>query len=160
MFLLMMMLSNAMAGKLAEGFRGLPYGPASVLDTAPGESCANTGEAGVRWVCLMRLGEASVEVSYMVQEGLFCGILIRSAGYSNATAFFDVLLAGYGVGTPANTYDESRMADRRWQDGDVIGSWEYNKYSDKAQFISFNRSLMAQIKAIETERAKAAAGGL
>lgn len=160
MLLSMLLLSTALAGKLAEGFRGLPYGPAAVLDVAPGESCAANTESGVRWNCQVRLGEANVEVAYMVQEGLFFGIVIHATGYVNAAAFFDVLVAGYGAGTPANTYDDTKLADRRWQDGSVIGSWSYNKYSDKAQFIAFEQTLMTTIKTAEKERAKAAASGL
>lgn len=162
MFVSMLMLSanTAEAGKMAEGFRGLPYGPATVLDTAPGENCAANTEASVRWSCQVRLGEANVEVAYMVQEGLFLGVVIHAEGHSNATAFFDVLVAGYGPGTPGNTYDTSRLADRRWQDGNVVGSWDYNKFSDKAQFVAFDQTLMTKIKAAESDRAKAAASGL
>lgn len=164
MFVSMMMLlsvtNTAEAGKLAEGFRGVPYGPASVLDVPPGENCAANTESGVRWNCQVRLGEANVEVAYMVQEGLFFGLVIHAEGYGNSTAFFDVLVAGYGAGAPANTYDETKLADRRWLDGNVVGSWDYNKYSDKARFIVYDQTLMAKIKAIEADRAKAAASGL
>lgn len=166
MFVLFLSLSaalltpSAFAGKLAEGFRGIPYGPASVLDVAPGEGCAANTEMSVRWMCTVQLGEASVQVAYMVQEGLFFGVVIHATGYGNASAFFDVLTAGYGAGTAANTYDSSRLADRRWQDGNASGSWDYNKFSDEGKFIAYDQTLMAKIKAAEAARAKAAAGGL
>lgn len=155
-----LVLSTASAGKLAEGFRGVPYGPATALDVAPGDSCASSTEVGVRWLCQVHLGEAEVQVAYMVKEGLFYGLVMRANEYTNASAFFDVLVAGYGPGSPENTYDDSRLADRMWRDGSVIGSWGYNKFSDLGQFIVFDQTAMAKIKATENERAKAAAGGL
>jgi hypothetical protein len=162
MFLSMMLLlsSPSLAGKLADGFRGIPYGPASVLDTAPGESCTAGTQEGARWVCQVQVGEVAVEVAYMVKENLFYGVHTTATGYMSCSAYFDVLSAAYGPGTPANTYDKSALADHKWSDGEVIGSWEYNKYSDKGVFLAFHRAVVAQIDRIETERAKAAASGL
>lgn len=156
----LILLATASAGKLADGFRGVAYGPASALNTAPGESCATSLDSTVRWVCPTRLGEASVKVSYVVKEGLFFSVIIDADGYLNSAALLNVILAAYGPGTFAHSYDDSHMADRFWRDGNVVGGWKFNQYSDTAQFIAFEKTLLDKIQALENERAKAAASGL
>lgn len=158
--ILVSFLDMAHAGKLSDGFHGIPYGSASVLVAPPGESCALNPEPGVHWLCQDTIGEARVEVAYMEKEELFYGVVIVASGYESCSSLFSVLVAGYGAGTPVASYDKSLLADRRWRDGSVIGSWRYNKYSDRAEFVAFHDSLVSQIKEKEEEKARDAARDL
>jgi len=81
----------ALAGKLADGFRGIPYGPSSVIAESPLPGCVSDAAVGVQWQCDTTIGDAQVKVRYMADEGLFYGIFVKAQGYVNSEALISVL---------------------------------------------------------------------
>lgn len=149
-----------MGGKLADGFRGVPYGPAGVLDTPPAEGCKSNPGPGSRWECPIKLGDASVSAYYMADQGLFYGMVLETVGYANASALHEVLVVAYGPCTKKHDFDTDLLADCTWNDGSVSAAWEYNPYSYKVQVLLFDRTLYETIRAVGTQRAAEAAKGL
>lgn len=86
MILTMLWMVQAEAGKLAEGFRGAAYGPESAVTESPLPECVRDVEDRVRWQCDTTIGEAAVQVSYLVDEGMFYGVYMKAKGYANAEA--------------------------------------------------------------------------
>lgn len=146
-----------LAGKLADGFRGVPYGPAEVLTISPGEGCQENPSQGTRWTCPVKLGDASVTAHYLAEEGLFYSVFLES---TDGHALHDVLSAAYGTCRPLHDYDTAALADCAWSDGNAVAIWEYNQFSGKAQVLLFDRVLQAQVKAAAGRRAAEAAKGL
>lgn len=160
MLFVMLLPATAEAGKLADGFRGVAYGDASAIDTPPIEGCVTAQEAGARWMCQTTIGDASVTVMYMVDEGLFTGIFVRSSGYTNASALFDSLRAAYGGGRKKNAYDSSSLPDWTWSDGSVIGAFEFNRFSNEATFLTVHLPSYDAAKKAKEDRAKRAVDDL
>lgn len=75
--ILLFLAASATAGPLADGFRGLAFGPASALAVAPLESCVADPRPGVRWACDAEINGAPVLVCYHVDRG--CSSRSRSA---------------------------------------------------------------------------------
>ncbi len=155
-----MLVMLLLGGKLADGFRGVPYGPAEILTEAPGEGCKENPGPGTRWECPVKLGDASAMAYYMVEEGLFYGVVLESTGATNASALHGVLTAAYGGCRKLHDYDTATLADCAWTDGSVAAIWEYNQFSGKAQALLFDQTLQAKIKAAAAARAAEAAKGL
>jgi hypothetical protein len=164
LFLLLVSLvlpATADAGKLAEGFRGVPFGPADpVLTAAPMEGCARDTEIGVRWDCPTTIGGVAVHVAYIAQEGLFPSLVVYGSGYTDAATLFPVLKASYGEGSKLHDWDDSLLADWHWRDGDVVGMWDYNQFSDRFRFTMFDTAVMERVKQIQAEKAKSSTGDL
>lgn len=160
LFLLAMLVLPADAGKLSEGFRGVPYGSDAVLSDSPLDGCTKVGADSVLWSCPTKIGGADVKVSYMADEGIFFGMFIEVSGYTNCSEVMTVLQQAYGKGIKENEWDKSALADRIWRDGKVVASFEYNKYTDKAKVAMFDSSLMDDVKKIKADRAKGAVDDL
>ena len=155
LYLIAMMVMPAHAGKLAEGFRGLPYGDASVLDTAPMENCRPDTELAVRWFCPTQIGEAEVTVAYMVKEGLYFGNVIATPkSYKDAHALHTILIEAYGKGAKTHEWDHGALADRTWRDGTVYAGWSYNQYTHIGQVILFDLDKQTEVKKRQAEKAQ------
>jgi hypothetical protein len=154
MILTMLWMVQAEAGKLAEGFRGVAYGPESAVTESPLPECVRDVEDRVRWQCDTTIGEAAVQVSYLVDEGMFYGVYMKAKGYANAEALFTVIQEAYGKGMQRHDWDNDKLADRLWKDGSVYGSFDYNKYSGDAQFMMFDKRVKDQVETAKAERAK------
>jgi hypothetical protein len=161
----LLLLSTATAGKLSDGWHGLPYGPASVLETAPTSVCTRTPEATVAWICDETIGGAPVKVHYMADEGWFTGVMIKAESYASCSVLFDVLTAAWKVPfTPKSEYDKGLLPDGFWNlmayKRETAAAWHYNTYSDTCSASTMNTGLSALIEAAKAKRAAAAAESL
>ena len=147
---------QAQAGKLADGFRGHPFGDASFLEEPPDDNCMANPETGVRWSCQTTIGDVPVSVAYMVMETLYVGVVITTEGYTNASNLLTTLQQAYGPGRKTHDWDTDSMGDRLWADNNVFGSWEWNKYSAKAQMTIMARDVY--LNAQELQKARTSAG--
>lgn len=129
----LVLAGQAHAGKLADGFRGHPFGDAAFLEEPPDDNCMSNPETGVRWTCQTSIGDVPVSVSYMVLEGLYIGVLITTEGYTHASNLLTTLQQAYGPGRKKHDWDTDSMGDRLWMDGNVFGVWEWNKYSGEGK---------------------------
>lgn len=151
---------SAHAGKLAEGFRGLSFGPADVLSEAPMDGCLANTEVGVRWSCPTTIGGVPVTANYMVQTDVFVSVLINVEGYANATKYRAVLEAAYGPGRPQKPYAKGGMDDWAWQDGSVYATFSYNRFTDRVTSIIFDMTKADEAKARAAKAAAEATGDL
>jgi hypothetical protein len=156
----------AEAGKLDAGWRGIPYGDPSVLDTAPGSSCVASPERGVRWTCTETVGEAQIEVNYMVVEGLYGGVFIQCAGFTTCRTLFEAVSAAWAVPfSKQYPSDTSSLPDgffnlKAARSEGVVGAWTYNRFSGEGQLTTVDMKIQARQKAIREARATSAAQGL
>lgn len=160
--LFMLTLISAHAGKLADGFRGVPFGPAAVLTGAPGQRCATTSDPEVRWECVYTLGEVEVKATYIVYDDLFYGVSVTpvTQTFGNALALRNVLEAAYGMCVPKVKGDTSVLPDCTWRDGTAVALWEYNRYSDRSSLVLFDMVVHQQVEARQAAKAAEAARGL
>ena len=149
------------AGKLADGFRGIPFGPAAVMDTAPLPGCRPDSEPGFKWACATEVGGVPVTVSYGVEHGLYYATAIWfKLGYTEAATFRGVLTAAYGKGAPAKDYMRDGMDDWVWRDGSVSARFTYNQFSHLVSFFIMDIDLYKQVEAAKAIEAKQAIGDL
>lgn len=158
--LALVLTGSAAAGKLAEGFRGIPYGDATSLADAPSETCVADPEPDVRWGCDDKIGDVPVTISYMVSGDLFIGVAISTTSYAHADALFKTLQVAWGRGRKQRDYDTSALPDWAWADRTALGSFKYNQYSDECRVLAFDRKVHEQAEAAKVEKAKAGAGDL
>lgn len=151
MFLLLF-VGIAQAGKMAEGFRGLPWGEQEPF-AAPGDRCVSYPEEAVIWRCEQTIGDVPVEIAYVYEHKMLTGVLIYSDGFTNCTALIDVMTAAYGESTPTSKYATGRMDDRHWRDTGVFGSWEWNKYSGKCQAGIIHIESLTRVDEIKKKKA-------
>lgn len=156
--MLLALLAFAHAGKLADGWRGHPYGSAAWMEQAPSEGCMPNPEEGVKWRCLEKVGGVEVDVSYLVDlelGGVYTGIFLRCSGYTVCTTVLDTLGAAWGK--PFSLEEYGQLPKRLWSDKSVIASWDYNQYSDTGTATVFDKVIYERIKAEKAKKAKAAA---
>lgn len=159
--LILFVPSVSHAGKLADGFRGHPYGDPSWLDDeAPGDSCVKEPEESVPWKCSDKIGETPVDISYVVMEGLYVGVLITTDGFTNATNLLATLKAAYGNGIKVNDWDDSSLADLMWKDREVYASFKYNQFSGRTEVYISAMSVYNEAEALRKARAAQGAGDL
>jgi hypothetical protein len=147
--------SPAHAGKLAAGFRGVPFGPATVLDAQPLPDCAAEPENGVRWQCNTTIAGAAVQVNYMVDEGLFFAVLMQAQGAQTLAQLEAALVAAWGQGQ-----DGGYRMDRFWQDGNTVASISHNSYSYSITVLLQDRAVSKQVEASKALRAAKAVDDL
>ncbi len=147
--------TTAQAGKLAEGFRGLQFGPATVLDQQPLPDCAANPEPGVRWSCNTTVADVPVRAHYMADEGLFHSVMLQAKGAQQLAQLQAALAAAWGAGR-----DGGYRLDRLWQDGDTVASLSHNGYSYAITVVMQDRAVSAQIEKAKAKRAKQAVGDL
>ena len=158
MISLLLLVHSALAGKLEDGWRGRPFGPAQEPIAAPGDACVSSPEAGVRWRCSETIGTETVTVAYMVQEGIYSSVLIACNGYSSCSSVLDTLTAAWGK--PFSVKEYGTLPDRYWSDGLVVGAWSYNQFSDKGTALASHTEWFAAIKAKQAAKARTAADDL
>lgn len=150
-----MATTEAHAG-LSDGFRGLAFGDAAVLESAPIQGCARSSEEGVVWECQTTIGEVSVVVKYAAMEGLFCGVAIEVNGYTNASSLMATFKSAYGPGVQQHDWDDSALAGRFWKDGDVLAGWTYNEFSGDGMMTMFSAPVHDEVE--RRKKARAAGG--
>ena len=140
------------------GWRGVPFGPDSVLATPPGTSCVAAPERGVYWRCVEPIGEYSYSVSYMGEEDLFTGVYVQCTGYLACTHLYTVLTAAWAPTLFTPKYKGA--TDGNWFRANNVGSYSYNQYSQTGSAIISDLTVYSQIEAVKKARASQAAGGL
>lgn len=170
----------AIAGKLGAGWRGHPYGDAAWLATAPGAHCKRNPEKGVAWTCWETIGSMSYDVSYMVEERLYTGVLLSCTTFSGCEQLLAVVQEAWGSCRP-DEYASGALPDCSFGAepgtdapptlingvsipaapvGRVYGSWDYNKFSDQGYALAMSLDLMAEVKARKAAKAHNAVEGL
>jgi len=140
--LLLLIATQAHAGKLADGFRGLPFGPDTVLTESPIDGCVPDAEAGVRWQCATEIGGVPVTVNYFHEYDLFYSLsIVAKGGYQDAIKLRAVFGQAYGRGSASKSYGKGGLDAWSWRDGSVMAGWEWNKYSGEARFTVFDLTL-------------------
>lgn len=153
LILLLAFSTQAHAGKLADGFRGLPFGDVSMLSVAPLPGCQPDPEPNVRWLCDTEVGGVPVTVTYIVQEGIFYGVGIFVTGTTNARALRLVFTQAYGTGRKIHDYDTSDLADWLWTDSTVVAGWQFNQFTEEGLLVMYDKPLSEEVKRLEAKRA-------
>ena len=153
--LVLLALPTAEAGKLAEGFRGRPFGDAAWLATAPMEGCQKAPEPTVAWLCPTTIGKVPVSIAYMVDEGVYLGVYVQAKGFQAKQDLLATLKGAWGPGM-----DGGPGLEGLWKDGDVFASFKYNRYSDDMALTIASEKANAEVKRRKAERVKSAAGDL
>ena len=148
--------TTAHAGKLAEGFRGIPWGDPAPLQTPPAPDCRRPADPSGIWECDTEIGDADVQISYAVAEGLFIGVVIKTSGFANASLLHATLLQAYGDCRKNWQRDTSALADCIITDGNAVLGWEWNAYTKRGKAVLIDREVVDQ--SIEAEAKRAAAG--
>lgn len=161
----LILITSALAGKLEDGWRGIPYGDASVLTTAPTASCRAAPEPGTLWVCDELVGGAPVSVTYIGSDGLYVGVMIRAKGYTDCKVLFDTVTAAWSVPfTKQSEYDRSVLPDGFWNLSryrtTTAAAWEYNQFTGACHASTLNAKLTEVIDAAKARRASDAAAEL
>jgi len=155
-FLLLALSSQAQAGKLEDGFKGLPWG-ITVPFPAPSENCVNKQATGVEWTCQQTIGEVPVTSMYLYKYELLSGVIVTSKGYLNCSKLMDILTAAYGESRPVRDFMKGKMDDRYWSKSKVFASWKWNKYADECVLYMMHNPSQDQItkrEKVEAEKAK------
>lgn len=150
----------AHAGKLADGFRGIPYGeqpaPAPLQDAA----CVTDPEPGVPWLCSTTIGTVPVKVGPTYDAGRVYGFFLHAKGASNCDVLMDTLTAAYGPSTPARDFMRGKLDDRIWYDGNARAAWDYNQFSHVCTVAMFDATEFEAVKAAQAAKAATATGDL
>lgn len=162
---MILLITLALAGKLEDGWRGIPYGPAAVLDTAPTSDCTKDTEPGVLWVCRETVADVPVTVSYMADEGIYTGVMINAKGYSACKVLFDTLTVAWPMPfTQESEYDRSTIPDGFWNLSrykvTTAAAWSYNQFSGECHASTLNARLTEVVAAKKKAAAAAAAEAL
>ena len=163
--LILLMSSAALAGKLENGWRGIPYGPAEVLEKAPGMTCLENPEAGVRWKCAERVADVSVESAYMVDHGFYTGVNLTCHGYADCRVLYDTVTAAWAVPfTRKRESDASALADGFFNlaaaKTGVCASWEFNDYTNVGTLLVIDMVLAHRVESLRKAEAARAAEAL
>lgn len=163
---MLFLMAAAYAGKLADGFRGLPFGPSAVLESPPQPQGCVLGEArtvldkGVRWSCVVEINGVAARVAYIIEGGWYYGVQITPPeDFTAARAVHEALTAAYGACVKGQ-YATGPLPDCRWNDLDTTAAWTYNEFSDQSSVSIFNKSVFAKVDAARKAKAAAAASEL
>ncbi len=144
----------AQAGKMAEGFRGVPFGDASVVATEPLDDCLAGDVEGVLWLCTSTIGSSPVAVAYMGGDKLFTGVYITAQGYEHRAPLLAAMQGAWGAGVEGGP-----RIDRLWRDGTVVGSFKHNRYSGETAVAIYDTVVSKEQKARAAARARKAVAG-
>jgi len=150
-----LLLTTAMAGPLAEGYKGLKWGEYKTFP-APTEDCLKGAESGIEWICAQSIGDVPVEAAYAYKHGIFYAVVITGKDFLTCSTLMDTFDVGWGKSLPQSKYATGKMDKRAWRDRNVFASWVYNEYDKRCDIYLINNSLMAKVENIE--KAKAAKG--
>lgn len=159
-------VAAAYAGKLADGFRALPWGDASVIENPPTpQGCIPGGTppdgTGPRWVCQVEINGVAVSVSYMLESGYFTGVHITvPPNFPAADAVHQALIAAYGTCVPRYQGDRSPLPECTWSDGTARAVWKYNEFNQATSVMIFDLGVYAKAEAVQKAKAEQAASGL
>jgi hypothetical protein len=151
--------NNAYAG-LNDGVRGKKWG--EVLETAPSESCNVSTEANNAddWVCKEKIGDVDVDVGYgLLQDKRMYSVIILAQGFASCQKISNTLTEAWGRGG-RDQYDSSPLPKTSWYAMGTLGSFEYNRYSEKCTVLSMSVSLYREKEKADKKKAAEAAKSL
>jgi len=151
---------TAHAGKLAEGVKGIVYGPQPAPAQLEGATCAVQHVPGIPWVCQSTVGAVPVLVSPGYEHGRVYAVLVSATGDTECRTLMDTLTAAYGSSRPISEYADGPLDDRGWFDGDVIATWSYNRFSKRCDFVAIDMPTKAAVDAAAAQVAAGAVGDL
>ncbi len=152
---LVLLSSLAVAGTLADGWRGRSFGPAETISNPPAASCVTNPAAGVRWRCDERVGDAPVQVSYEADDGTFLAVQITCEGQTACATVVQTLSAAWGP--PHTTRENEVLSLRFWSDGSSVGGWQYDYLSKSGVAVAHDREVTAKVEAAKAARVSTAA---
>jgi hypothetical protein len=156
-FLLSLVLttsSPAHAGKLASGFRSIPFGDPAPLKTAPSDQCIHRPEDTVEWRCADNIGPTPVSINYMVDEEVYYGVYITAKGIQAKEDLMAALKAAWGPSMQTANFEGL------WIDRGIYGSLRYNKYSGDVEVIVNSEAATKGMQRRKEERGKSAVNDL
>lgn len=145
-------ISSAIAGPLAEGYRGVKWGKYETFP-APTENCRKGNEPGIAWVCNQTIGGVPLEAAYAYNHNIFYAMVLVSSTYSNCSALMDTFEAGWGRSVPTNEYLTGKLDKRTWRDKEVFATWNYNDYSKECTVYMIHNTLMGETEKVDKARA-------
>lgn len=138
--ILALFLAIAEAGKLSEGFRGLPFGSDTVLSKAPLEGCTREVQSPSdwSWMCRTELNGVPVIAMYATSYGYFYAVttiaddrMTNSGGLLNAQRLREGAISAWGPGIQMDRNDFKSFPDWWWTDGSVNALMKYNPIKDQ-----------------------------
>lgn len=146
------------AGKLAtdNGFRGVQFGPDTVLASPPMEGCQPGLVGRIRWTCDTTIGDQPVTVSYMAEHGYFSSVFIEGEGYTSCHKLKDVLTAAWGLPYQDNPYIESYL----WHDKKIIAGLDINSIDYSCTVTIFSVKVNKLVKQADAVAAQGGVGDL
>lgn len=166
--LLPFLFGLALAGKLEAGWRGIPYGDATVIEKQPTANCIANPEPYVRWRCIEPVGGQDVTVSYMVSYGIYTGVYISCKGFTQCEAFFRTVSAAWidspftpGKGAygalPNGFFGISAFASKQ---STTCASWNFNPFTDEGSINTMQMILIQEVERRKKAEAMQNAQGL
>lgn len=159
MITMLLLTMSAEAGKLTEGFRGIPWGDPAVLEKPPIEGCIKPEDfAGALWACPVTIAEVPMQAHFMVGHGIFWGVALfnPALSYSDATTLKDALVAAWGPGQPSNKHLTDKVEHPWvWTDGNVgagegaMATWSRNQFSGKTSMLIADTALAVKVRALD-----------
>jgi len=156
----LLLISSAQAGKLASGWKALPFGSDSVLVKAPLPGCLASTEPGIRWQCHDQIGGVNLALHYLSQEGLFWGVMVQCKGFDECFTFREILNQAWGPGRPKRDFATDTMDDRVWIDQTVGASWDWNQFTNTGTVLLLDKNLFERVRAADRDAARKAAEAL
>ena len=119
----------ALASKLHDDFRGLPYG-VQELSTAPLADCKENPEPSVRWNCAGTLAGVPVIIAYFQEHGIFFGIGITAqVSVGDAQTVLSALEGSWGEPAHVSVLEGNKgnpLPTRMWGEKDVTASFRWD----------------------------------
>lgn len=154
------------AGRLATGFKGIPFGDAGALRSAPLPGCTRGADGETAWTCKHRIGSTAVMAVFYASHSIYWGFGLATDGWDECSDVLRALQSAYGPGSPDSRlpeqYESSSVSvDRVWQEGAVSAYWSYNQFTDECAFVAKDSEWKWKMNAAkERDAAKAAADDL
>jgi hypothetical protein len=146
----------ANAGSLGEGLRGKRWGEA--VEAAPGADCAQEADGG--WICKEKVGDVEVDVGYgTLEDHRLYSIIMIGKGFSSCETLLQTLGEAWGRGAK-DQYDSSALPKTTWFTLGAVGSFEYNRYSERCTILAMNTSLYREKERAGKKKAAEAASSL
>lgn len=146
----------ATAGSLGEGLRGKRWG--ETVEAAPGADCAQ--EADGSWICKEKVGDVEVDVGYgTLEDRRLYSVIMIGKGFSGCEALLQTLGEAWGRGAK-DQYDSSALPKTTWFTLGAVGSFEYNRYSERCTILAMNTTLYREKERAGKKKAAEAASSL
>lgn len=138
--ILALFLATAEAGKLSEGFRGLPFGTDAILAKPPMAGCKKFVQSKYEWswMCETDLNGVPVVASYASSHGYFYAVtalasesVTHAGGMAFARQLREGAIGAWGPGIQMDPNDFKLFPDWWWSDGDVGALLKYDSIKER-----------------------------